>query len=100
MDIPGPGLDPSHSCELHELQNHTAAATMPDPLTGCAGQGLNLCLHSDLSCSSWILYPLHHRGNSENSFLFIVFMYIISIQEIIPQIFVLLLYSSYSTRPL
>ena len=31
------------------------------------GQGSNLFFCNDLSCSSWILNPLHRRGNSPKS---------------------------------
>ena len=41
-------------------------------LTHCLialGQGLNLYLHSELSCCIRILNPLHHSGNSDKFFI-------------------------------
>ena len=49
----------------------TAVATL-DPLTHCAGLGSNLYLHSNPSCCSQILNPLH---NSRNSCVLLSYLY-------------------------
>ena len=53
MESLGQGLNPSCSCNLF----HTGSF---NPL----GQGLNLHLHSNLTCSNQILNPLCRSGNS------------------------------------
>ena len=49
------------------------------------GQGLNLCLHSDLSCYSQVLNPLHHSRNSSLQFFWHIIdtFHFISLRHII-----------------
>ena len=42
----------------------------PDSLAYCARLRINPCLHSNPSCCSWILKPLHHSGNSSLALIF------------------------------
>ena len=42
----------------------------PDSLAHCARLRINPCLHSNPSCCSWILKPLHHSGNSSLALIF------------------------------
>ena len=51
--FPAQGLNLSCSC------SNTGSLDSPVP-----GRGSNLYICSDLSCSSWILNPLHHDKNS------------------------------------